>query len=320
MNMKKILTLFSVFILLLVSGCLEEKNKKQALSILVDDNYDKNTPGWGVNRFNDIQTAIDTAENNSVIHVNPGIYYGSILINKTIKIIGSGYQDTILDGSHSGDVISIAKEGQANITGFTIRNSGNPKYVYKNYAGIRILSDENEIVENNITNNDYGIFVLGTKHNTFKRNILYDNDDYGIYIDRGWTKGSKFNNVSQNVFSKNYYGLRIRGSTKNIVTQNAFINNSRGLYFCCGAYQNTIFKNNFINNTEWNAKDDLGNTWDNGTIGNYWSDFHNETQGAFDNDTNGIIDKAYQIPASAGGSKSEDRYPLVKPVEILAKT
>jgi hypothetical protein len=66
---------------------------------------------------------------------------------------------------------------------------------------------------------------------------------------------------------------------------------------------NTIFHNNFIDNPE-NAYDETGNTWDNGSSGNYWSDYNGS-----DTDGDGIGDSPYQIP----GNKSQDMYPLMKP-------
>jgi len=42
--------------------------------------------------------------------------------------------------------------------------------------------------------------------------------------------------------------------------------------------------------------------------GNYWDTFDEQSEGAYDNNNDGIIDAPYEIP---GGSK--DLYPLIKP-------
>jgi len=53
-----------------------------------------------------------------------------------------------------------------------------------------------------------------------------------------------------------------------------------------------------------NAYDDALNQWDNGTVGNHYSNFD-----CTDADSNGICDSEYSIP----GGESQDRYPLANP-------
>jgi len=83
---------------------------------------------------------------------------------------------------------------------------------------------------------------------------------------------------------------------------NIFKNNKMGLYFCCGAGDNIVYYNIFVNNVEWNANDYVGNQWDNGTHGNYWDDYT-----GIDNDGNGVGDTPYYISIYY-----QDRYPLME--------
>ena len=101
--------------------------------------------------------------------------------------------------------------------------------------------------------------------------------------------------------------MRIKGSSNNTVYGNKISNNTYGLELCCGADFNTIYFNSFINNTEKNAHDYLVNNWDNGTVGNYWSDYQDKYPSA--NQENGIWDTPYSID----GGDNFDRYPLVNP-------
>ena len=128
------------------------------------------------------------------------------------------------------------------------------------------------------------IFNLISNNNIISRNKIYDND-VGIRL-----KGSKFNNVFKNEFNNN---------------------SNKGLYICCGAKDNIIYNNSFINNkkhvdyTISNVnpfyKDGFGNYWD-----DYLERYPNATQ------LNGVWNTSYQIPDSS----FEDKYPLVEPVNI----
>ena len=59
-----------------------------------------------------------------------------------------------------------------------------------------------------------------------------------------------------------------------------------------------------INNTNWNARDDPINIWDNGIVGNYWDDYT-----GLDEDGDGIGDTPYLINSEIG-----DRFPLMNPI------
>ncbi|MCD6468866.1 MAG: PKD domain-containing protein, partial [Thermoplasmata archaeon] len=65
-----------------------------------------------------------------------------------------------------------------------------------------------------------------------------------------------------------------------------------------------------IDNTV-NVNDYSLNNWYNATLheGNYWSDFDEASEGAYDNDSDGIVDSPYNI---SGGS-NQDLYPLTGP-------
>ena len=80
-----------------------------------------------------------------------------------------------------------------------------------------------------------------------------------------------------------------------------------GLYFCCGAKNNVVFSNSFINNSQWNAKSGNVNQWDNGTHGNYWDDYE-----GIDADSDCIGDTPYNIT-----NKNKDIYPLIDPWPLL---
>jgi parallel beta-helix repeat protein len=91
------------------------------------------------------------------------------------------------------------------------------------------------------------------------------------------------------------------------ITGNTVQDNYFGTYMYTRSSNNTLYHNNFINNTgEGNAYDEgIHNQWDSGTEGNYWNDYVGN-----DTDHDGIGDEPYHIHGSAG---SVDRYPLMQP-------
>ena len=93
---------------------------------------------------------------------------------------------------------------------------------------------------------------------------------------------------------------------------------------------NSVFQNNLVDNVQQVIVEKeyryAGNSpdyafvngtdvvsWDNGTLGNYWSDYKTKYSNASEVDTSGLWETAYEIDES-----NTDRYPLVRPVQISA--
>jgi nitrous oxidase accessory protein NosD len=116
-------------------------------------------------------------------------------------------------------------------------------------------------------------------------------------------------------------GINLSTSSKNTIIGNQLVDNKVGIsattiYSQGGAHDNIIYYNTFINNTEnvYNEVVLAGpvaiSIWDNGTVGNYWSNY-NGTDGNGD----GIGDTPYVIDAS-----NQDHYPLMNPIDITKIT
>ena len=123
------------------------------------------------------------------------------------------------------------------------------------------------------------------------------NMDYGIYL-RYITNIVIFNNSITNCYIGNYI---IKSS--NIIIQNNTISFSNKYGVFLGESSNTTAYCNELIDNAVQVLDDSAFFWDNGSIGNYWSDYT-----GVDADVDGIGDTPYKVD-----SDSEDRFPIVPP-------
>ena len=194
--MKKITTVFAL--LLILSFILASVSdigivKAEPKTIFVPDD------------FSTIQDAIDNADEGDTIFVKSGTYIETLVVDKSLSLIGDNSNTTIIDGNYT-QVYSVIKitSNNVKITGFTIQRSGGVKYyeragihieysngnnisyniITDNYGdGIRLEgSSNNLILSNNITENHSGVAILySSLNNTIQKNRLIDNFS-GIYV------------------------------------------------------------------------------------------------------------------------------------------
>ena len=129
--MKKIITFLIINFLIIVSSSnfISEVTSSFSDIIYVDHN--------GESDYNNIQDAINMANDGDVIFVKEGIYFENLIIDKMIYLTGENKNNTIIDGNGTGDVIYITNSGTV-ISGFTIQNSG----ISGRDSGIKILSNK----------------------------------------------------------------------------------------------------------------------------------------------------------------------------------
>ena len=178
------------------------------------------------------------------------------------------------------------------------------------YQGIFLENNakNNKISNCTISNSKRGININRSEFNLISNNKVTQSGLYSIYM-----YGSNNNIFSENLIVNNNFGIYAQGSDSNMFYNNTFKNNSVGLKFCCGSVENVVYNNNFIENYDHNARDNVNNQWDNGTVGNYWDDYAEIYPNA--SQINNIWDTPYAICDDNNNCEDVfDRYPLVREI------
>ncbi len=201
--------------------------------------------GSGPGNYTRIQDAINDASDGDTVFVFSGIYYEHVFVNKSIKLIGESKWSTIIDGNHTGMVVSI-RANQMVLTGFTICNSGDFMY---NDVGLYIHSDNSTIVscvvrnnfkgvvldyahgnlvsENYVHHNRDGISINGyTSQNCISNNTVSYNDCDGISTGGDFIHYDHHETIASNVVTKNAFGIVVAGSSATLITKNTISNNT----------------------------------------------------------------------------------------------
>jgi parallel beta-helix repeat protein len=160
--------------------------------------YDWTVDDDGPADFDTIQEAINNAADGDTVFVKAGTYYEHVVVNRTVSLVGEDVSTTIIDGNDTGHVLYVVR-GSVNVTGFTVRNSGNVHWpdldagiclngttgcvisenrvVDNGFAGISLLSSQyNKIAWNNVSDTGWGgIHLMNSSRNTVFDNILDSN-------------------------------------------------------------------------------------------------------------------------------------------------
>lgn len=170
----------------------------------------------GSGDYSKIQDAIDAAKSGDTIQIGDGTFKENILVDKSLTIIGSGPDRTIIDGRERSDVIKITadkcmiKDLKAMRAG-----DGNPTagiYVGDSFAGINIASSENTIED---------CYVSDCLEMGFKV----------LYVRKGYERDKPINNLIRNCKSQNnnLYGLYSSNSDGLEIIGSRFEDNYHGI-------------------------------------------------------------------------------------------
>ena len=195
--------------------------------------------GSGPGNYSKIQDAIDNASDGDTVFVFNGTYYGYVILNKSINLIGEDKNTTIIIGFFAYTIFIVSD--WVNMSGFTIQNGG------RLGEGVRIDSSYNNFFDNIVDIPNDRIRLSGD------RNIFYDNTIKNTYI---YLSGDS-NIVSGNSITNNFYGLYLIDSSDNIILNNSFFNS--GLFISINTVRNNTVTNNTVNGKPLVYVDDESN-------------------------------------------------------------
>jgi hypothetical protein len=231
---------------------------------------------------------INASSSFAALTLKPAIpLYGQYLLNVTVRNVAivDGDRGILLQDTNNS---IIANNTIANVeTGIMVDIYGTGNIIAGNNLtnisgnGIWIWTSNNAVIANNITNTGTGIYFSDWAGNTATGNHVEDNQ-IGI---------------------KCWAGNPIPEGLENLIYCNNFVNNTLG-------FLNQAI---FIENSSELLYPALVNVWDNGTVGNFWSDYNGtDVNGDGIGDTPYFIDDHYSLEEA----NDTDRYPLMSPVEI----
>jgi parallel beta-helix repeat protein len=177
-------------------------------------------------------------------------------------------RNSSIDGDGSGDVVYVTAD-DVTIVGFTMQNSG---------SGWP----------------DTAIKLDGVQDCHIESVTASDNHR-GI-----WLKSSDNNTITNTTISDNHWGVALYASINNSLYNNYFDNTKNA--YDTGNNRWNISRTDMVNGDEYNI---IGGDW---FGGNYWSDYDEPSEGACDNDSDGIVDSPYNV----SGGDSMDMYPLTR--------
>ena len=216
-------------------------------------------------------------------------------------VYGAFNNNTITNNVFVGNHQAVSIYADDYILSENIMSGSSDAAIFIDTGGTRPQGDNNLIVKNQITNNNWAIDILNSNGTTIKENNLTNN---AVIL----TLGTQSANVNSAGFQLLY--------------SNNFINNAKILHVPIGVP--------FVENV---VPMSPAGQWDNGSIGNYWSDYLSKYPNATEIDHSGIGDTPYAIVDSITYSNNYannttitgtailgtavDRYPAIVPFSAL---
>jgi hypothetical protein len=132
----------------------------------VDDGYDSGTPGWGLDHFASIQTAINALAPGGSIQVEPGAYSGTLIIPKPLALSGKSFPQLDADGNTA---VVCSADGNVLIKGVSVQNANpvlhlgsttcNLLAYANNFPGVQVACIADGCSSANLKHNWWGSFT-----------------------------------------------------------------------------------------------------------------------------------------------------------------
>lgn len=250
-----------------------------------------------------------TLNNSAPTH--SGIYLNSTnFVNITDNIIEHSTYPMTLDGS-SYNTVSLNQIVDNECGVIVGRLSENNNIVQNEFARddaeaitVHSQSHRNYIYNNTILDCRAAAHIDRSDDNVFSNNMIWNcTVSYMYVIDEMNSRGNLFEGNVIDSYIRHYEGMSLYNCNQSTIVGNTIMNCQYGIYVA-DCMDNTFYHNNLINCSAYVfffRGPSLGNVWDNGSEGNYWSDYNGT-----DSNQDGIGDTPYIIDES-----NTDRYPLM---------
>lgn len=282
---------------------------------LIYDNRITNNSGDGIQiyqSYNNINISL-----NSISRNKNGVYlYESDGIHIYRNEIQNNNQSGIfLNSTCQNNVIRKNNASQNGVHGIYLNDYSdyqtivdNQIYYNKNSGLVLENCSMNFNINGNtvIGNINYGMMIIGSTNNISYNLVSYNRKD-GMYLSADDHNMIYKNTITHNTFA----GIRMYNSTDNYIRNNVIgYNKECGVYLDFFTINNLIYNNYFHDNTKnaidksinrnrWNITKTTGLNIIEGTAlcGNYWDDFDESSEGAIDDNSDGVADEPYTIYA-----------------------
>ncbi len=223
--------------------------------IIVGANLNAYTPPTGTecninvpSQYSTIQAGIDASSNGDTVCVGPGTYNEDVVVNKTVKLSGSGRLQSTIIGQNPVGISTLLVTGTNSIVeGFFIRGVGTamPVQLAVNNPTFGATIQYNWIK----AGNGGWVIYAGFPHNLIQNNVIEgDNSPYGV-------RAVANTNILNNTFIGTIYsgsrsddGITVTADANSLVKQNVF--NTSGQTAALIASNNSVVtENNFNSDT-----------------------------------------------------------------------
>ncbi len=195
-----------------------------------------------------LQQLINEAKPYDVLEIPPGTYYGPIVVDKPLTLVGRDYPT--IDGQEVSDVVVI-EANDVVLDGFRIINSN--IWYGSEAAGVKIRGNNSKLINNIFEDTLFGIYIEGAYNTTVANNTIlgmpqkHINDrGHGIYLwyafgsliinntireakDGIYNEHSYYTKIIQNKITKSRYGIHLMYSANYEILNNTVVGNLVGM-------------------------------------------------------------------------------------------
>jgi len=206
------------------------------------------TPARAQDEGVSLQQRIDRAAPEDIVIVNGGVFLESVIINKSISLIGRN--SPVIDGGGQGDVVTISADDVV-ISGFTIR--GGSKNLSQEAAAVKVKDANRVTIRGNLLQDaHFGIHITNSSEDVIDGNVIDVGADtpierrgHGVYFwevsgstlygntirhagDGIHLEYAERNGIGNNTVTQSRYALHFMYANDNKVISNTFRDNLTG--------------------------------------------------------------------------------------------